>query len=50
MFEIRREGIGGKVFRDPVSQTGNILDGTSVATEFLKVARRWAPDGGTCTP
>jgi hypothetical protein len=49
MFEINREGIVGKVFRDPSSHTGYILEGASVAPKFLTVVRRWAP-GGTCTP
>jgi hypothetical protein len=50
VFEISRRGIVGKVFRDPASQTGYILECDSVAPEFLKPVRRWRPDVGTCAP
>jgi hypothetical protein len=42
MFQIKREGIIGKVFRDPASQTGYILEAKSVARRFLAVIRRWS--------
>jgi hypothetical protein len=41
MFQIEGRGIEGKVYRDPASQTGYILEAPRVAPEFLKVAERW---------
>ena len=40
MFEISSAGIVGKVFRDPFSQTGYILEARAVAKEFLQVRER----------
>jgi hypothetical protein len=42
-FRIDRRGIAGKVYRDPASQTGYILEARSVAKDFLEVVRRRPP-------
>jgi hypothetical protein len=50
MFEIARAGINGRVFRDPASQTGYILEAPAVAKDALRVVRRWfvsMREGGT---
>jgi hypothetical protein len=49
MFEIDSRGIVGRVFRDPASETGYILEARAIAKEFLKVVRQWRPDDTSTT-
>jgi hypothetical protein len=49
MFEIDRRGIVGRVFRDPASETGYILEARVVAKEFVKVVRQWRSNDGSTT-
>jgi hypothetical protein len=41
LFQIHRRGIKGKVYRDPASRPGYILEGELIGPDHLSVARRW---------
>ena len=41
LFGVARGGIEGKVYRDPASQTGYVLEGGRIAPQHLSVVRQW---------